>query len=68
VLAFHDWMGDAANYEPLRPLLNLHTYTYVFADLRGYPTYAIETYTRATDRRLSYDARAAETVLTRRDR
>jgi pimeloyl-ACP methyl ester carboxylesterase len=36
VLAFHDWMGDAANYEPLIPLLNPNTCTYVFADLRGY--------------------------------
>lgn len=36
VLAVHDWMGDAANYEPLIPYLDPITYTYVFADLRGY--------------------------------
>jgi pimeloyl-ACP methyl ester carboxylesterase len=36
VLVFHDWMGDAANYEPMFPYLEPNTYTYVFADLRGY--------------------------------
>jgi pimeloyl-ACP methyl ester carboxylesterase len=36
VLVFHDWMGDSANYEPLFPYLDPNTYTYVFADARGY--------------------------------
>lgn len=36
VLVFHDWMGDAANYEPLIPYLDASAYTYVFADIRGY--------------------------------
>jgi pimeloyl-ACP methyl ester carboxylesterase len=36
VLVFHDWMGDAANYEPLIPYLDPCTYTYVFADVQGY--------------------------------
>jgi pimeloyl-ACP methyl ester carboxylesterase len=36
VLALHDWMGDAANFEPLLPYLDLRRYTYAFADLRGY--------------------------------
>jgi len=36
VLVFHDWMGDSSNYEPLLPYLDPNTYTYVFADLRGY--------------------------------
>ncbi|MGB9128892.1 MAG: alpha/beta hydrolase [Thiobacillus sp.] len=36
VMVFHDWMGDAANYEPLIPYLDPVSYTYVFADVRGY--------------------------------
>jgi pimeloyl-ACP methyl ester carboxylesterase len=36
VLVFHDWMGDAANYEPLIPYLDPVSYTYVFVDIRGY--------------------------------
>lgn len=36
VMIFHDWMGDAANYEPLIPYLDPVSYTYVFADVRGY--------------------------------
>lgn len=36
VLALHDWMGDAANFDPLLPYLDLGRYTYAFADLRGY--------------------------------
>jgi pimeloyl-ACP methyl ester carboxylesterase len=36
VLVLHDWMGDAANYEPLLPHLDPTTHTYVFADVRGY--------------------------------
>ena len=36
VLALHDWMRDAANYEPMIPLRDANAYTYMFADLRGY--------------------------------
>ncbi len=36
VLVLHDWMGDSGDYEGLIPYLNLETYSYVFADLRGY--------------------------------
>lgn len=38
VLVFHHWMGDAASYEPLIPYLDPDSYTYVFADVRGYGT------------------------------
>jgi pimeloyl-ACP methyl ester carboxylesterase len=36
VLVLHSWMGDAASFDPMKPYLDTHTYTYVFADLRGY--------------------------------
>lgn len=36
VLVLHDWMGDAENYGPIKPYLDLEQYTYVFLDLRGY--------------------------------
>lgn len=36
VLVFHDWMGDATNYESLMPYLDPQKYTYVFLDMRGY--------------------------------
>jgi len=36
VLVFHDWMGDSANYDPVAPYLDPTTFTYVFADVRGY--------------------------------
>ncbi|MCS6289636.1 MAG: alpha/beta hydrolase [Nitrospira sp.] len=36
VLLLHHWMGDASSYDPLMPYLDPRTYTYVFADLRGY--------------------------------
>lgn len=36
VMVFHDWMGDAANYEPIKPYLDTERYTYVFLDVRGY--------------------------------
>ena len=36
VLVLHDWMGDSANYLPLVPYLDFESYTYVFADVRGY--------------------------------
>lgn len=36
VLVLHDWMGDAANYEPMKAYLDGNAFTFVFADLRGY--------------------------------
>lgn len=36
VLVFHDWMGDSNNYSPVLPFLDPYSFTYVFADLRGY--------------------------------
>lgn len=36
VLVFHDWMGDSANYDPILRYLDPNTFTYVFADIRGY--------------------------------
>lgn len=36
VLVFHDWMGDSDNYEPILRFLDPSTFTYVFADVRGY--------------------------------
>ena len=36
VLVLHDWMGDAANYEPMKAYLDGDAFTFVFADLRGY--------------------------------
>ena len=36
VLVFHDWMGDSKNYDPVLPFLDPYSFTYVFADLRGY--------------------------------
>lgn len=36
ILIFHDWMGDSANYDPVVPYLDPNTFTYVFADVRGY--------------------------------
>lgn len=36
VLVLHDWMGNARNYDALVPHLDGRTFTYVFADLRGY--------------------------------
>lgn len=36
VIVFHDWMGDSANYEAVRPWLDGAAYTYAFADVRGY--------------------------------
>ncbi|MBX9657517.1 MAG: alpha/beta hydrolase [Nitrospiraceae bacterium] len=38
VLLLHHWMGDAGSYDPLIPYLNPVTYTYAFADVRGYGT------------------------------
>jgi pimeloyl-ACP methyl ester carboxylesterase len=36
VLVLHDWLGDSRNYDAVRPWLDGDTFTYVFADLRGY--------------------------------
>ncbi|MFA6954411.1 MAG: alpha/beta hydrolase [Thermoanaerobaculia bacterium] len=36
VLVLHDWMGDAANFEPLLPYLDPEIFTLAFVDLRGY--------------------------------
>jgi 3-oxoadipate enol-lactonase len=36
VLVLHDWNGDHTNYNPVIPYLDDATFTYVFADLRGY--------------------------------
>jgi hypothetical protein len=36
VLVLHDWNGDHSNYDPILPYLDGATFTYAFADLRGY--------------------------------
>jgi pimeloyl-ACP methyl ester carboxylesterase len=36
VLVLHEWMGDHRNYDLMLPFLPLDTFTWVFADLRGY--------------------------------
>jgi pimeloyl-ACP methyl ester carboxylesterase len=36
VIALHDWMGDAANYESMTNWLDPARLTWAFADLRGY--------------------------------
>lgn len=36
VLVLHDWMGNAHNYDLMIPFLDTQTFTYVFADVRGY--------------------------------
>jgi pimeloyl-ACP methyl ester carboxylesterase len=36
VLVFHSWMGNARSFDALKPFLDTDTYTYAFADLRGY--------------------------------
>ena len=36
VLVLHDWNGDHTNYDPMLPYLDGATFTYAFADLRGY--------------------------------
>ncbi|HXC54051.1 MAG TPA: alpha/beta hydrolase [Rhizomicrobium sp.] len=36
VMVLHDWNGDSTNYDAVRPYLDGETFTYVFADLRGY--------------------------------
>lgn len=36
VLVLHDWNGDHTTYDPMLPYLDGFTFTYIFADLRGY--------------------------------
>ena len=36
VLVLHDWNGDHTNYDPILEYLDRSTFTYAFADLRGY--------------------------------
>jgi len=36
VLVLHDWMGNAHNYDAMIDHLDPDTFTYVFADVRGY--------------------------------
>lgn len=36
VLVMHDWFGDCRVWQPARPYLTLESFTYSFADLRGY--------------------------------
>ncbi len=36
VLVLHDWFADHTSYDLVRPFLDPETFTYVFADLRGY--------------------------------
>ena len=36
VIVFHDWMGEAGNYDTVRPWLDAATFTYAFAEVRGY--------------------------------
>ena len=36
VIALHDWMGDAGNWEAMHPFLDTDSFTYAFAEVRGY--------------------------------
>ena len=36
VIVLHDWLGDRRNYDDARPYLDMQSFTYAFADLRGY--------------------------------
>lgn len=36
VIVFHDWMGDSANYDAVRPWLDGDAFSYAFAEVRGY--------------------------------
>jgi pimeloyl-ACP methyl ester carboxylesterase len=36
VLVLHSWMGDARSFDAMKPYLDTGSFTYVFADLRGY--------------------------------
>jgi len=51
VIVCHDWLGDARNYEPMRPYLSFDAFAYELIDLRGYG--------RSRDRLGRYDLREA---------
>lgn len=36
VIVLHEWLGDQANWEAVWPVLDQGSFSYVFADLRGY--------------------------------
>ena len=36
VIVLHDWLGDRRNYDDARPYLDMQSFTFAFADLRGY--------------------------------
>lgn len=36
VIVLHDWLGDRRNYDDAKPYLDMKTFAYAFADLRGY--------------------------------
>jgi len=36
VIVLHDWMGDAKNYSTVQPWLDGTSFTYAFAEVRGY--------------------------------
>ncbi|WNK00553.1 alpha/beta hydrolase [Thalassospiraceae bacterium LMO-JJ14] len=36
VIVLHNWLGDRRNYDDARPYLDTDSFTYAFADLRGY--------------------------------
>ncbi len=36
VIVLNDWMGDTSTWDGARPYLDLETFTWAFADLRGY--------------------------------
>lgn len=36
VIVMHDWLGDSTNYAQILPYLDIATFTYIFADFRGY--------------------------------
>lgn len=36
IIVLHSWMGDAKSFDAIKQYLDLETFTYAFADLRGY--------------------------------
>lgn len=36
VLVLHSWMGDSKSFDAIKPYLDTKTFTYIFANLRGY--------------------------------
>ena len=36
VIVLHGWFGDGSAFDPVKPFLDLDTYTYAFMDYRGY--------------------------------